>query len=99
MTKNDLISIKQFCKHYNVPVTFINSLHEYELIEIIIENSDHYIHLSHINHIEKMMRLHYDLEINLEGLDAISNLLKQVESLKQELTMLNNKLKLYENLK
>ena len=43
------------------------------------------------------MRIHYDLEINFEGLDAIYNLLNQVESLKEEITLLHNKLRFYED--
>jgi hypothetical protein len=45
-----------------------------------------------------MMRLHYDLEINLEGIDAIYNLLKQVEDLQNQVVTLRNKLNIYENL-
>ena len=44
------------------------------------------------------MRLHFDLDINLEGVDAIYNLLKQVESLKEEITALHNRLRFYEDL-
>lgn len=43
------------------------------------------------------MRLHYDLEINIEGIDAIYNLLEQVNSLRKEITTLNNRLRLYED--
>ena len=97
MIHNNLISITQFCSYYNVPTTFIEALKEYDLIEIIIEDSDHYIHTTKINDIEKMMRLHYDLDINLEGIDVIHNLLKEVESLKEEIKTLHNKLRLYDD--
>ncbi len=95
-TKN-LISIQQFCKHYNVPITFINALNEYELVEIIITKHENYLKVTQLQEVEKMMRLHYDLEINLEGIDAIYNLLKQVESLQDEIVLLKNKLNFYEN--
>ena len=98
MEVTDLISIKTFCTHYNVPVTFINALQDYELIEIVISDNSNYIKTTQINEVEKMMRLHFDLDINLEGVDAIYNLLKQVEALKQEITMLHNRLRLYEDL-
>ena len=45
-----------------------------------------------------MIRLHYDLNINLEGLDAVYNLLKRVENLQSEITSLHNKLRIYEDL-
>jgi len=50
-----------------------------------------------IQTIEKMIRLHYDLEINLEGIEAISHLLKRVDGLQEELTSLKNRLSLYED--
>ena len=97
-TKN-LISIQQFCKHYNVPITFINALNEYELVEIIVSKSEHYLKITQLHEVEKMMRLHYDLDINLEGIDAIYNLLKQVVSLQDEITSLKNRLDFYKNFK
>ena len=96
METTNLISIEKFCVHYQVPVTFINALHEYELVEIIDTNNATYLKVTQLHEVEKMMRLHFDLDINFEGIDAIYNLLKQVESLKSEITLLNNKLRLYE---
>tara|TARA_R110002074_G_scaffold326939_2_gene497433 strand:- start:89 stop:385 length:297 start_codon:yes stop_codon:yes gene_type:complete len=91
------ISIQQFCTHYNVPKTFINALHEYDLVEITITNNENYLKTNQLNDVEKMMRLHYDLDINLEGIDAIYNLLKQVEDLQSQIITLRNKLNFYEN--
>ncbi|MDX1272674.1 chaperone modulator CbpM [Bizionia paragorgiae] len=96
MDTTHLISIQQFCKHYQVPVTFINALQEYELVEITVTETDHFIKTTQINSVEKMMRLHYDLDINLEGIDAIYNLLQQVERLQEEVRMLKNKLNAYQ---
>lgn len=93
-----LISLTQFCKHYNVSKTFINALHEYELIEIIATDKEIFLKVTQLNEIEKLMRLHYDLDINLEGIDAIYNLLKQMETLQNEIVMLKNKLNFYEKL-
>ena len=98
MNTNELISLQQFCKHYNVPVKFINALHEYELIEITITRNDNYLKLNQLDVVEKMIRLHYDLDINLEGIDAIYNLLKQVEHLQSEIRELRNKLNFYETI-
>jgi len=97
MDDTNLISIQQFCEHYEVPVTFINALYEYELIEIIEIKKENYLKIEQLNEVEKMMRLHYDLEINLEGIDAIYNLLKQVESLQNEIEKLNNRLNFYKD--
>ena len=98
MEVTDLISITTFCTHYNVPTAFINDLQDYELIEVVVSEQEEYLKITQINEVEKMMRLHYDLNINLEGLDAVYNLLKRVENLQSEITSLNNKLRLYEDL-
>ncbi|SFZ92307.1 MerR HTH family regulatory protein [Flaviramulus basaltis] len=98
METQDLIPIQILCNQYKIPVSFINTLQEFQLIEIIVENEGFYIHNKQIKEVEKMIRLHYDLDINIEGVDAIYNLLKQVKSLKQEITMLHNRLRLYEDL-
>ena len=97
METTKLISIQQFCEYYNVPKTFINALHEYELVEVIVTNDENYLKTAQLNEVEKMMRLHYDLDINLEGIDAIYNLLKQVKSLREHIVLLNNKLNSFEH--
>lgn len=96
MDTTHLISVQQFCKHYQVPITFISALQDYELVEITITKTDKYIKTTQINTVEKMMRLHYDLDINLEGIDAISNLLQHVEKLQEEIVSLKNKLNNYQ---
>ncbi len=97
METRDLIPIQLLCKRYNIPVSFINTLREFQLIETITEKDGLFIRITQIKDVEKMMRLHYDLDINIEGVDAIYNLLKQVESLKQEITALHNRIRLYED--
>lgn len=98
METRDLIPIELVCEHYKVPVSFISALQEYELIELTVKNDSFLIHKKQIKKVEKMTRLHYDLEINIEGIDAIYNLLEQVNSLKEEITSLHNRLRLYEDL-
>jgi len=97
MEAKNLISIQQFCKQYNVPMAFINALNDYELVEIVVTKNENYLKITQLQEVEKMMRLHYDLDINLEGIDAIYNLLKQVESLQDEIISLKNRLDFYED--
>ncbi len=67
------------------------------MIEIVTIQETQCIHKVQIKDIEKLMRLHFELDINLEGIDAVYNLLKQVESLQEEIIELTNKLKFYED--
>jgi hypothetical protein len=95
MDTKKLVSIQEICTNYEIPVSFVKALHDYELVEITRENNDIYLKITQLTDIEKMMRLHYDLDINLEGIDAIYNLLKQVEMLQAEILALKNKLRSY----
>ena len=45
---------------------------------------------------EKVVRLHYDLQINFEGIDVIANLLERINRIQEENTILKNRLRLYE---
>lgn len=96
MKSKNLIQIKQFCIYHEIENTFITELHNYGLIQIITDENDDYLEQEQLPTIEKMIRMHYDLKINLEGIDAIANLLKKIEILQQNLNVVNNKLRLYE---
>lgn len=90
------IAVQQFCVHYDIPMNFIDSLSSYELIEIIHVENDKHLQIDDIHKVEKLMRLHYDLEMNFEALDVIENLTGRICSLQLELTQLKNKIEFYE---
>ncbi|PHS52198.1 MAG: MerR family transcriptional regulator [Lutibacter sp.] len=90
------ITAKQFCINYNIPLSFIDSLSNYELINLIEIESSKHLQIDDINRIEKMMRLHYDLNVNFEGLDIINHLTSQINSLQEELIGLKNRIDFYE---
>ncbi|OHT45582.1 MerR family transcriptional regulator [Flavobacterium tructae] len=96
MSSKNLIHIKQFCVYHEIENTFITELHNYGLVKIILLEEDEYFQPEQLPTVEKMIRLHYDLKINLEGLDVIANLLSKIEGLQQDLTATQNKLRLYE---
>ena len=96
MNSKNLIQIKQFCVYHEIENTFITELHNYGLVEIIIQEEDEYLQPEQLPAIEKMIRMHYDLKINLEGIDAIYHLLNKIEALQQNLTATQNKLRLFE---
>ncbi len=97
MELQNTVPVIQLCKHYDVPVSFIKELDAYGLIEIRVIEREYHISETEVEIFEKIMRLHFDLDINLEGIDAIYNLLKQVEELQNRLTTLHNRLRIYED--
>ena len=90
------IPITQICANYNIPKTFIDNLSQYDLIELIEVESVMHISSSEISQLERLMRMHFDLDINFEGLDVINNLLQQIDSLQNELHILRNRIDFYE---
>lgn len=96
MNLEDFIRTDEICTHYRVEETFILALHEHELIHLAVVERKRYLPIAQINEFEKMRRLHYEMDINLEGLEAVKNLLDKLDELKQEKVRLENRLRLYE---
>ena len=92
MENENLILIEQLCSHYHVEISFIESLSEYGLIEITEVEQIQYVSANQLKDIEKMIRLHVELNINLEGIDAIYHLLQKVDEMHNELIFLKNQL-------
>ena len=96
METANYISVTEFCTYHELDYSFIRSLDEYGLVQILTIEEDHFIEKEQLRELEKMMRLHYELHINLEGIDAIYHLLHKVSDLQDEVASLRNRLKLYE---
>jgi len=94
MNTENLIRIEYFCEQYNVEFSFVTALQESGLINIVVVEDLRYLSTEDLSEIEKLIRLHYELGVNIEGIDVISNLLKQISVLKQELNDAKNKLRL-----
>ena len=96
METNQLVLIEEFCVHYNIDFTFIDSLQEFGLVTLIVQDNGKYLSHDDVPEVEKMIRLHYELGINLEGIDVIYNLLKQIDHLQSELEIAKTKLNFYD---
>ena len=97
MAKQHYISIKNLCSHYDIEISFVESLYRMGLVEIHLVQQDKCIHQDQLGELEKMIRLYTELNINLEGIDVILNLLEKERHLRAELNALRNRLRLYEN--
>lgn len=96
MENEELISAQEFCKNHDLEVSFIYGLQQFGLLEITTVEETTYFRSNELEKAEKMARLHTDLGINIEGIDAIGHLLERVEQLQQEIQYLRNRLSLYE---
>jgi hypothetical protein len=66
------------------------------MIEITTIEETNYIHESQLQELERIVRLHFELDINLEGIETINHLLQQINYMQDEITALRNRLRLYE---
>jgi len=96
MAMKNLIAASTFCSQHNIEVAFIHALQDHGLIEVVAMADDVFLRADQLQEVEQLMRLHYDLNINLEGVDAITQLLKRMEKLQEEIMRLRNRLRLYE---
>jgi len=98
MNKGNMIPANEFCVYHNIEISFLNSLQEAGLIEITTIEETEYIPESQLTELEKIVRLYYELDINLEGIETVMNLLQRINDMQDEITLLKNRLRLYEGL-
>ncbi|MFC5409006.1 chaperone modulator CbpM [Larkinella bovis] len=97
MLPEDVIRVEEYCLKYMIEETFVFSLEEYGLIELVVVEESKCIPLHQLQAIEKFSNLYYELNINLDGIDAISHLLQKIETMQVEIKQLKNQLSLYES--
>jgi hypothetical protein len=95
MQKEDMITTEEFCSNHHVEISFIQELESYGLAETIVIEDTSYVPVSSIGRIEKIIRMYFDLGINMEGIDAISHLLQKLESMHEEIGILKKRLDFY----
>lgn len=98
MSQGKLIAINVLCRHYETEFSFIRNLHQFGLIDLQIVEEEYYISPDQIHDLEKMIRLHQELDVNPEGIDVVLNLLEREKNLRDELIRLRNRLEGFEEM-
>ena len=91
MEHGNLIPVKDFCTYHQIEYSFLDSLQSSGLISVTAVQQQIFLPEDELQRVEKFIRLHYDLDINVEGLETISYLLDKMEKLQNELRELKNK--------
>lgn len=73
------ITIQQFCSFHQCDAVIIEEFLEHGIIEAQYENDVHLIPQLQVSRLERAMRLHLDLGVNVAGIDIILNLLDRLE--------------------
>jgi hypothetical protein len=90
MEQDELIPVQDFCLYHNIEYSFINSLENSGLISVTSVRQSTFIPVDEMPKLEKFVRLHYDLDINVEGIETISYLLEKIEAMQEEILKLKN---------
>lgn len=96
METQELIIVDLFCREYQIEISFIQDLEAYGLVEIIVQEEQMYLDRNQLATLEKIIRLHNELNINKEGIDIILSLQEKENQLLNEINYLKNRLRLYE---
>ena len=96
MQTDHLILIEHIVTSHSIESDFIDSLQDFGLIEIVVIEDNKYLAHEQLKDMEKLIRLHYELGINLEGIDAITHLQKRIDDLQAALNETRNRLRLFE---
>ncbi|MDR2206881.1 MAG: chaperone modulator CbpM [Flavobacteriaceae bacterium] len=78
------ISREELAQLYNIEIRFFDDLEEYGLLHTEIENNTKYLLYEELPLFEKFANWHYDLDINLQGLEVIHQMLQKMDFLLAE---------------
>ena len=95
MQDEQFIPVEEFCTHLNIEMTFIRSLYDQGLIELTTVEEKILLPFSQLVEVEQMIRLHYDLNVNIEGIDVIRHMVKRLEEAQDQISRLRNRLRFY----
>ena len=98
MTKEEMVAAHEFCVSHDIQESFLSSLCESGLLEVTTVEERVFINRDRLPDLEKMVRLHYEMDINLEGIEAIYHLLEQMKAIQEEMKTLRNRLSMYEKI-
>jgi len=94
--EKELITISEYCTHYAVDSSFVNALEESGLIVFTIIDENKFIHYEQLIEMDRYVHFYYDMDINVEGIDAIMNLLQKVKQMQYEIKLLKSHIHLHQ---
>lgn len=86
-----LYRITEICQSKSIDRAFINELFQNGLIELSFIETEEYVEEEQLAHIEKYITWHYDLELNMQGIEVVNNLLGKITQMQEEIRLLKSK--------
>jgi chaperone modulatory protein CbpM len=97
METQKLIEVETFCKNNDIEISFVNSLEQNGLIEITKIDETKFFNFEQLMELDRYIRFYYELNVNLEGIDAIKHLFRRVNEMCDKISSFQNKRYLYYN--
>ena len=96
MESENMIPVSEFCMYHNIELSFIYSLNESGLIGITSIEENIFVPVSQLKHLEHLMCLKHEMDINIEGIETITYLLQRIKDMQLHIVKLTNRLSFYE---
>ncbi|MDR1120357.1 MAG: chaperone modulator CbpM [Dysgonamonadaceae bacterium] len=90
--QTELIIMSEYCNKCDIEATFVEMLADEGLIDVQSVEGVLCLEPAQLPDLERYIRWHYDLSINVAGIDAIRHLLSQMESMQEEIRFLKRHL-------
>lgn len=90
------IKIADYCKKTKIEHTFISKLHDEGILALQQIDEQDCIQEDKLEDLEKYSRWHYDLGINLAGIDAMRHMLQRMQQMEREIQSLKSSLRFFE---
>ncbi len=97
MDTQKYIPVVHLCDLYQIEISFFKDLNDIGLIEMVSTENSAYVHEDKLYQVERIIRIHQELNINVEGIDVVMNLLEKVDKLQNEVYSIKSRLRLYED--
>ena len=81
---NERISREELVKLYQIEISFFDELEENGLVKTEISDNVRYLMFDDLPEFERLTNWHYDLGVNVPGLEVIRHLMQKIERLQHE---------------
>lgn len=88
------IKITEYCENEKIESSFVLELNREGILHIEKHEETDYIFQEDLPQLEMFARWHYELGVNLEGIDAMRHMLERIKKMQQQIQQLERKLQL-----
>lgn len=97
MKTDKFLLITEICQYYHIETDFFEEIEYHQLLDVHQISGQKFIHQKQLNRLEKILRLHDELDLNLQGIDVVFGMMDRIEKLERELRQTKSKLSILEN--